>query len=110
LRAYLFRVFVRRVLQEKKKQLVVDDASAQALELLPSFDSSSRKLEAGLLLDELMGTCGRVAQGIAFRRLEGFSWKEIGKEFGMSPIAAELRFRRAIEQARTLFKRRGKKG
>jgi DNA-directed RNA polymerase specialized sigma24 family protein len=109
LRAYLFRVFMRRVIQEKKKQVVVDDASQEVLELLPSPDAS-RKLEAGLLWDELMASCGRVAQGIAFRRLEGFSWKEIGKEFGMSPIAAELRFRRAIEQAGTIFKRSGKKG
>ena len=53
-----------------------------------------------LLLDEVMAACDKVTQEIALRRLEGFSWDEIGDRYGISAHAARLRFSKALQRAR----------
>ncbi len=103
LSAYLFRTFVRRVTQERRKELALDRSIKEGEEIRVSSQEGCG-LEAGVLLDEVMATCGREAREIAFRRLEGFSWKEIGAQFGISSHAAELRFSKALEQARKTLK------
>ncbi len=56
--------------------------------------------EISLLFDEVMATYGKVTRQIVYRRLEGFSWKEIATECGLSTHAAEARYSRALAQAR----------
>jgi hypothetical protein len=62
------------------------------------------RAEAALLFDETMGTCDRLTREVAFRRLEGLSWKEIGERYGLSGHAAEARFSKALDRARRKLK------
>ena len=68
------------------------------------------RAEAALLLDEIMAVCDRLTREIAFRRIEGFSWKEIGERYGLSSHAAEARFSKALDHARKMLKIRRRKG
>jgi len=60
-----------------------------------------------VLLDEVMAACDKVTQEIALRRLEGFSWNEIGDRHGISAHAARLRFSKALKRTRETLKTRG---
>jgi DNA-directed RNA polymerase specialized sigma24 family protein len=51
-------------------------------------------------LNEVMETCDRASREVIVLRLEGFSWKEIGKQFDISSHAAEARFSKALDHAR----------
>ena len=109
LAAYLFRAYIRLVSEAKRK-----DAALQA-----SLDTQAEnqiwhrdlmRAEAALLLDEIMGTCDRLTREVAFRRLEGLSWKEIGEQFGLSGHAAEVRFSKALDRARKRLKIQNREG
>ena len=97
--AYLYRTFLRKVNAARKKRTRIETslrnrAPAENLEPQP---------EISLLFDEVMAIYDRVTQQIIYRRLEGFSWKEIATEFGIRPHAAETRFSRALARARLLL-------
>ena len=68
------------------------------------------RAEAALLLDEIMGTCDRLTREVAFRRLEGLSWKEIGERYGLSGHAVEARFSKALDRARKRLKIQNREG
>lgn len=86
LRAYLFRVFLRRISQERRKQVASKNKSEWLYEQEQATHSIT-SLEMNLLLDEVMAACDKVTQEIALRRLEGHSWDEIGPRYGMSAHA-----------------------
>jgi RNA polymerase sigma factor (sigma-70 family) len=109
LAAYTFRAYIRLVSEAKRK-----DAALQA-----SLDAQAEKqiwhrdlvrAEAALLLDEIMGTCDRLTREVAFRRLEGLSWKEIGERYGLSSHAVEARFSKALDRARKRLKIQNREG
>jgi len=54
-----------------------------------------------------MAACDKVTQEIALRRLEGFSWDEIGDRYGISAHAARIRFSKALKRVRKTLKGRG---
>ena len=54
------------------------------------------KTETNILLNEVMATCDRFSQQVVALRLEGWSWEEIGKYFGISRHAAEARFAKLL--------------
>lgn len=99
LSAYLFRTFIHMVMQIHQKKNSLEEPLTCKVEKR-IVGSNRAGMESAVLLNELLSTCDRLTQDIAYRRLEGFSWKEIGRQFGMSAHAAELRFSKAIEQAR----------
>jgi RNA polymerase sigma factor (sigma-70 family) len=106
IRKYLFRTFMRRVSLERKKQV----ASLSKSEQFDERRGTTRQitsLEMSLLLDEVMAACDRVTQEIALRRLEGFSWEEIGNQYGISAHAARVRFSKALQRLRKALKARG---
>jgi DNA-directed RNA polymerase specialized sigma24 family protein len=109
LAAYLFRTFIRIVGKAKRKEEVLEESLRNYARTETSRDEAART-ETAVLVDEVMASCGKVAREIAFRRLEGFSWKEIGKEFSISANAAELRFNKSLEQARKTLRTRVRKG
>lgn len=55
-------------------------------------------LKTQLLLDEVMAACDKVAQEIALRRIERYSWDEIGNRYGLSAHAARLCFSKALQR------------
>ena len=109
LSAYLFRAFVRIVREAKRKDTLLEQALRKYAGTESRWDEAA-KTEAAVLVDEVMATCDRVTLEIAFRRLDGFSWKEIGEHFGISAHAAELRFKKSMEHARKTLGKKRRKG
>ena len=96
LRAYLFRAFIRRVNRLSRRQLAVADRTPT-----PSRSSSvSGDLESQILVGELLTRCDPVTRDMFCRRSQGFSWKEIGKVYGISAHAAESRFSQTLQKVR----------
>lgn len=103
LAAYLFRTYMRLVSHAKRKYpLVQESLDVEAEDLISQGDLA--RAEAALLLDEIMAVCDRLTREIAFRRLEGLSWKEIGERYGLSGHAAEARYSKALDRARKRLK------
>ncbi len=104
LRAYLFRAFLRHVNHLKRKEVLVVALSETARKSEPSWADASRELSNKILLDEVLAQCDFIAQDMAWRRMQGFSWEEVGKVHGLSAHAAEARFSHALQQARERLK------
>ena len=104
LRAYLFRAFLRHVNELKRKELTVVSLSEAAQNLEPPWADPSRGFENKILLDECLTHCDFIAQDMAWRRMQGFSWEEVGKVHSLSAHAAEARFSHALRQARERLK------
>jgi len=106
---YLFRTFIRMVDDAKHKENSREESlreSGEARILLPA----EARVETAVLLNEVMETCDRPSREIIVLRLEGFTWKEIGKQFDISSHAAESRFSKALDHARKMLKIRRRKG
>jgi DNA-directed RNA polymerase specialized sigma24 family protein len=98
LHSYLFRAFIRRINRIKKRELLLDGAVHElALGAHNSTDPRT-SLELKILVDELLTRCDPVTRNMFFRRLGGFSWKEIGSQHGISDHAAESRFSQALRR------------
>ena len=104
LRAYLFRSFVHRIAREKRREAALRNEIKLNERNRPT---SGTTFDKELLLDEVMAACDKVTQEIALRRLEGFSWDEIGDRYGISAHAARLRFSKALQRARKKLTARG---
>jgi DNA-directed RNA polymerase specialized sigma24 family protein len=103
LAAYLFRTYIRLVSQAKRKEtMLAESLKAEADPRISQRDLA--RAEAAVLLDEIMRACDRLTREVAFRRLEGLSWKEIGERYGISGHAAEARFSKALDRARKRLK------
>jgi RNA polymerase sigma factor (sigma-70 family) len=86
--AYLFRTFIRMVDDAKRKEKILEESLKESGEArIPLTEEA--QVEIAVLLNEVMGTCDRASREVIVLRLEGFSWKEIGKHFGISSHAAE---------------------
>lgn len=107
--AYLFRTFIRIVGTVRKKDTLLR-GSLRAYAGPEALCDEADRMDTAVLMDEVMARCDKVTREIAFRRFEGFSWKEIGKEFGISANAAELRFHKGLVQARKALRTRVPKG
>jgi RNA polymerase sigma factor (sigma-70 family) len=107
--AYLFRTFIRMVDDTKHKEKTREESLKESGDArTPSTDEA--RMETAVLLIEVMETCDRRSREIIVRRLEGFTWKEIGKQFDISSHAAEARFSKALDHARKMLKIRRRKG
>ena len=96
LRAYLFRAFIRRVNKVRRRQLVIGERKPTP----PKGSSVSGDLETQILIGEFLTRCDPVTRDMFYRRSQGFSWKEIGKVYGISAHAAESRFSQTLQRVR----------
>jgi len=101
--SYLFRAFIRRVNRVKRQQLIEEAGLALRLKEVPRSINPKVELEIKILIDELLTRCPKT-RDVFYRRIQGFSWKEIGTSYGISAHAAESSFGQAI---RRLAKRLG---
>lgn len=101
---YLFRAFIRRVSRVKRQQLTAEAALVSHLTAAPRSINPTVDIEVHILIDELLARCDAKTRDMFYRRIHGFSWKEIGASYGMSAHAAESSFGKAI---RRLAKRLG---
>ena len=100
LRAYLFRAFLRRVNKRHKRDLSM--AQALQIDALASRNSVDPRasLEQKILIDEFLMQCDPATRDMFCRRIEGFSWKEIGWSYRISSHAAESRFSQIFQKVR----------
>ena|ERR1700683_2075023 len=100
LESYLFRAFLRRINRAKKRQSFF----AKAVEFqafLPRVSWDPRKaLETKILIDEFLMHCDPAIRDMFCRRIEGCSWKEIGRAHRISSHDAESRFSQALQKMR----------
>lgn len=94
---YVFHSFVRQLNRLKSKQLVLVSAEATAMDLTSRWADPSVEFETKILVGECLAQCDFVIRDMFWRRAQGFSWDEVGEIHSMSGHAAEVRFRRAIE-------------
>jgi hypothetical protein len=106
---YVFHAFVRHLNRLKSKELVLvrGDGTGQTLASTACTDPSAQ-FETKILVDECLAQCDFVTRDMFWRRVQGFSWEEIGKIHRLSAHAAEVRFRHAVRaaQARLTNERR----
>jgi DNA-directed RNA polymerase specialized sigma24 family protein len=100
---YLFRTFIRIVDDVRRKQTILEKSLEEYAATRASITEESHA-EITVLLNEIMATCDRVSRQIVLLHLEGRSWEDIGKHFGISRHAAEARFRKALDRARKMLR------
>jgi len=99
LQSYLFRAFIRRVNIVRQKEALA--SQVVALETGSSNGSgSSHALESKILMDEFLSRCDPVTRDMFYRRMQGMSWKEIGRFYKISAHAAESRFSQQLQRVR----------
>jgi DNA-directed RNA polymerase specialized sigma24 family protein len=99
LRAYLYRAFLRRVAASRRSEILLEEAFEERLRLNEGM-SFEEKLEARLLLKQILRMCDRKTMWIVWERIEGRSWEEIAYDFVMTNRAARLHYSRALREIR----------
>ena len=102
---YVFRAFVRQVKRLKNKELAVLDAAIAGQTLAQRLADPSRQMEMRILVDECLAQFDFTARDMCWRRLEGFTWDEIGPVHGLSGHAAEVRFLNAVRAVKAKLAR-----
>jgi hypothetical protein len=103
LRAYLYRAYLRRIAAERQHgtymQLSIED------HLIPNeaLDVEAR-VEAKLLLKQILGMRDRKTRAIIWGRMEGRSWDEIAYDLVTSNHAARLHYSKALRAIREAFR------
>jgi DNA-directed RNA polymerase specialized sigma24 family protein len=96
--SYLFRAFIRRVDRAKKRQLIQEAAITAHSAESPNSRDPKADLDLKILIDELLTRSDSVTRDMFYRRIQGFSWNEIGSLYDISGHAAESRFSQAIRK------------
>jgi len=100
LNSYLFRAFLRRVNKRYKRDL----SRAESLRIhawkAPHSVDPRPSVENKILIDEFLMQCDPTTRDMFWRRIVGFSWKEIGWSYRISSHAAESRFNQIFQKAR----------
>jgi DNA-directed RNA polymerase specialized sigma24 family protein len=99
---YLFRTFIHMVDEARRREANLERSLEEYGNLVSLAEEG--KTETTVLLNEVMATCDRFSQQVVALRLEGWSWQEIGKYFGISRHAAEARFSKALDHARKMLR------
>jgi DNA-directed RNA polymerase specialized sigma24 family protein len=100
---YLFRSFIRRINVTRRKQLLISRAVIAAQTGSPNGTVYLENFELKILADEFVTRCDPVTRDMFYRRIEGFSWNEIGEWYGISGHAAEKRFSKILNKIRKLL-------
>ncbi len=96
--SYLFRAFLRRVNRTKRRQLTQEDAVRALASGSDKLTNPQADLELKILVDELLTRCDPVTRDMFYRRIQGFSWKEIAVSYDISDRAAKSRFSQALRR------------
>src|SRR5467141_1293100 len=102
---YVFRAVVRQANRLKSKELAVLDAAIAGQTLAQRLADPSRQLEMKVLVKECLAQFDFTERDMCWRRLEGFTWDEIGPVHGLSGHAAEVRFRNAVRAVKAKLAR-----
>lgn len=98
LQAYVFRAFLRRINRARRKDPILASVTDASFRAHTSPLAASEQFELKVLVDELLTRCDPVIRDMFYRRMQGFSWKEIARAHGTSAHAAEARFSQAVRR------------
>ena len=99
MRAYLYRAFLRRLSATRKTEIRLEEAFEERLRLNEGM-SFQEKMEARLLLKQIICMCDRKTMWIVWERIEGRSWDEIASNCVTTNRAARLLYSRALRGIR----------
>jgi len=99
MRAYLYRAFLRRLSATRQVEIRLEEAFEERLRLNEGM-SFEEKMEARLLLKQILRMCDRKSMWIVWGRIEGRSWDEIAYDCVMTNRAARLHYSRALREIR----------
>lgn len=100
LQAYVFRAFVRRVNKTRRKDLLLSNQGASNPRVHDNPADLGEDIELKVLVGEFLARCDFVTRDMFYRRMQGFSWKEIARAHGISTHAAESKFSQALRRVR----------
>ena len=100
LHSYLFRAFLRRVNKKRKRELSLAESLRFHTREVPNSIDPRSSIENRILIDEFLTQCDPTTRDMFWRRIVGFSWKEIGWSYKISSHAAESRFNQIFQKAR----------
>jgi DNA-directed RNA polymerase specialized sigma24 family protein len=98
--SYLFRAFIRLVNKAKKRQLSYEDSIRISSVGSHNATDPRAELELKIFIGQVLTTCDPMIRDMFYRRLQGFSWKEIGLFYGISKDDAKSRFCQALHKMR----------
>lgn len=99
LRAYLYRAFLRRVAADRQSEIRLEQTFEERIRPNEGM-SFEEKLEARLLLKQILRMCDRKTMWIVWERIEGQSWEEIAYDWAMTNRAVRLHYSRALREIR----------
>ena len=99
LRAYIFRSYVRVIAAERKRRrrLLPLDASG------PGPVHPAKEIELRVLAQQAIAMIKPDILQLVFRRLEGWTWKEIASQFGEAKHLLESRYNYEMRRVRNLL-------
>lgn len=100
LQAYIFRAFVRRVNKARRRDLLLSNHGALNPGVHCNPVDLGNDIEFKVLVNEFLARCDSVTRDMFYRRIQGFSWKEIARVHGISVHAAESKFSQALRRVR----------
>ena len=100
LNSYLFRAFLRRVNKRHKRELSLAESLRIHPREVPSSIDPRPSIGNKILIDEFLMQCDPTTRDMLWRRIVGFSWKEIGWSYRISSHAAESRFNQTFQKVR----------
>ncbi len=103
MRAYLYRAFLRRIGEEERSETRLQEALEDDLRLGETMSVEAR-VEAKLVLKQILSMCDRKTRAIIWGRIEGRSWDEISYDVVMSNHAARLHYSKALRAIRDALK------
>jgi DNA-directed RNA polymerase specialized sigma24 family protein len=101
--AYLLICFKRKVNRAKRKEVVTVSLDETVRPSAACVDPAAQ-FDLKILADEYLARCDFITIDMYWRRVEGYSWEEIGRTYEMSAHAAEKRFSQAFQQVRAKLK------
>jgi DNA-directed RNA polymerase specialized sigma24 family protein len=100
LHSYLFRAFLRRVNKRLKHELFLAESLRIHTWEMPNSVDPRPSIDNKILIDEFLMQCDPTTRDMLWRRIVGFSWKEIGWSYRISSHAAESRFNQTFQKIR----------
>ena len=100
LQSYLFRAFLRRLNRTQRAELLAAAFLQKYVLPLDKSVNPHQLIEKKILIDEFLLQCDPITREMLCRRIEGFSWKEIGHAYGISSHAAESRVSQNFQKIR----------
>ena len=99
LAGYIVRAFARRLNRLKRKEVALLN-SVNAGETEARSVDPSHQLEMQILLHEYLARFDFEEKDMCWRRLEGYTWDEIGKVHGISAHTAEVTLLNAVRRVK----------